>query len=73
MANGKENTGTRDATYNVISVLYHSLQAADTCEVYLRDANQAGDQDLANFFRDAQESNRQIADRAKQLLKQKLG
>jgi hypothetical protein len=66
-------TGTRDEHYNVISVLYHALQGAETCATYLQDAEQAGDQDLAQFFREAQDTFRQLGDRSKTLLRQRLG
>jgi hypothetical protein len=48
----ERTTGTRDEHYNVISVLYHALQRADTCATYLQDAEHAGDRDLAPFFRE---------------------
>jgi len=67
MANG---TGTRDATYNLISVLYHALQGAETYGQYASDAG--SDQDLANFFREVQQQEQQRADRAKQLLATRL-
>ncbi|HXH11446.1 MAG TPA: hypothetical protein VNP04_16990 [Alphaproteobacteria bacterium] len=65
-------TGTRDVHYNLISVLYHTLQGAETCVQYCKDAEQAGDQELASFFRDVQEEDRQRAERAKMLLRQRL-
>jgi len=64
------STGTRDTIYNLISVLYHALQGAETYEQYARNAG--GDQDLANFFREVQQQEQQRADRAKQLLAQRL-
>lgn len=72
MANETGNTGTRDVTYNLVSILYHALQGAETYEQYIRDA-EGSDQDLAQFFREVQEENRRRADRAKQLLSQRLG
>jgi rubrerythrin len=63
-------TGTKDATYNLVSVLYHALQGADLYEQYANDAG--GDQDLASFFREAQQQEKQRADRAKQLLAKRL-
>jgi hypothetical protein len=66
-------TGTRDVTYNLVSSLYHSLQAADTSEQYLQDARESGDRELEEFFRDFQEQNRDLAERAKNLLGAKLG
>jgi hypothetical protein len=72
MATSDRTTGTRDEHYNVISVLYHALQGADTCTTYLQDAEQAGDQDLVQFFREVQGTYRQLADRSKTLLRQRL-
>jgi hypothetical protein len=72
MAASEHTTGTRDEQYNVISVLYHALQGADTCAPYLQDAEQAGDQDMAQFFREVQGTYRQLADRGKTLLRQRL-
>ena len=65
-----DNTGTKDATYNLVSVLYHSLQGADLYEQYASDAG--SDQDLASFFREVQQQEKQRADRAKQLLAKRL-
>ena len=70
---GEQITGTRDEHYDVVSVLYHALQGATTCEKYRDDAEQAGDQELAQFLGEARDANRQLAERAKQLLKQRLG
>ena len=70
MADDQQATGTRDATYNLISILYHSLQGAETYEMYAADAGD--DQDLSGFFRQVQQEERQRADRAKQLLAQRL-
>jgi len=72
MADDRETTGTGDATYDLVSVLYHSLQGAETYEFFENDANEAGDQELAQFFREVQEEERRRADRAKQLLAKRL-
>jgi rubrerythrin len=63
-------TGTKDATYNLVSVLYHALQGADLYEQYANDAG--SDQDIADFFREVQQQEKQRADRAKQLLAKHL-
>jgi hypothetical protein len=67
MASG---TGTQDATYNLISVLYHALQGAETYAQYA--SNAGGDRDLASFFQEVQQQEQQRAERAKQLLAQRL-
>ena len=65
---GEPITGTRDEHYNLISVLYHALQGAENCEIYATDAEAAGREELAAFFRDAQATQRQLAEQAKELL-----
>lgn len=72
MADAPRLTGTRDTHYNVISVLYHTLQGAETLAQYIEDAEQAGDQELARFFREVQAEDRKRADWAKALLQQRL-
>ena len=63
---GEQTTGTRDEHYNLISLLYHALHGAENCEIYATDAEAAGDDDLAAFFRDAQAMQRQLAEQAKE-------
>jgi hypothetical protein len=69
---GEQATGTKDENYDVISVLYHSLQAASEIGQYISDAEEAGDQELVQFFRDYQESQRDFSERAKNLLGARL-
>ena len=73
MANGTGNTGTQDVTYNLVSILYHALQGAETYDQYIQDAQQGGDQELAGFFREVQQENKRRADRAKQFLARRIG
>ncbi len=61
-------TGTRDITYDLISVTYHLLQGAETINRYIGDAEREGNQELAQFFRETKEEYTRRADRAKQLL-----
>lgn len=72
MADDREVTGTGDATYDLVSVLYHSLQGAETYEFFESDAEEAGDQELVTFFREVREEERRRADRAKALLVTRL-
>jgi len=65
---GEQTTGTRDEHYDLVSVLYHALQGADTCNVYALDAEAAGDERLATFFREASVMQTQLAERAKGML-----
>ncbi len=65
---GEQATGTRDEHYNLVSVLYHALHGAENCERYVLDAEAAGDDRLAAFFREAQAVQVETAERAKELL-----
>jgi len=68
----KVNTGTQDTLYNLLSIIYHALQGAETYEKYINDAEQNGDQELAQFFREVRDVNTQRAERGKQLLSARL-
>src|SRR5207244_3139843 len=54
------------------SVLYHALQGGETCMQYLHDAEQAGDQEMVEFFHEVQECQRHLASRAKEMLMQRM-
>ncbi len=47
-------------------------QLAETYDTYISDAEGAGDQELAQFFREVQEEERRRSVRAKELLGRKL-
>ena len=68
----KANTGADNTTYNLLSVLYHALQGAETYEMYINDAEQSGDTELAQYFRDVRNENTKRAERGKQLLSARL-
>lgn len=72
VASAEQATGTKDETYNLVSVLYHALQGAETARQYIQDAAQAGDEELVQFFREAQDWQRHLATQAKAVLKQRL-
>ena len=54
-----EQTGTRDDTYDVISVVYHALQGAENCQIYAEDSE---DDQLREFFQKAADQQRLLAD-----------
>lgn len=70
--NSEKQTGTGDVTYNLISVLYHALQGAETYAMYARDAQHTGDQELAQYFQQLVDDERKRGDRARQLLKDRI-
>lgn len=65
-------TGTSNQHFDLISVLYHSLEGGATYEQYIQDAQQAGDNELARYFQDVKDTYCQLAQRGKDLLKQRL-
>ena len=58
-------TGTPNEEYNLVSVLYHALHGAETCETYALDAEAASNGELASFFRNVQATQRQVAEQAR--------
>jgi rubrerythrin len=71
MATGE--TGFEDVTFDLISVQYHSLKAGHDYGQYVRDAENAGLQDIAGFFREVMEQDSQRAQRCHQLLREISG
>lgn len=67
------STNTPDKDYDLISVIYHALEGAQTYAQYVEDASSVGDTELTQFFLQTQQSQISCADRAKQLLSQRLG
>ena len=65
-------TGTRDITYDLISVIYHQLQGAETYDRYIADARERNDDELAEFFGEVQEKNCEFAERGQRLLTTRL-
>ena len=65
-------TGASDPYYNLVSVLYHTLQAAQTYDTYISDADRLGDNELAQFLRQVQTEDRNRAQFAMQLLARRL-
>ena len=68
----EKQTGTTDENYNLINSLYHLLKGASNSEQYIKDAQEAGDQELVQFFKDWQDEQRNFSERAKNLLSSRL-
>ncbi|MHB1133346.1 MAG: hypothetical protein ACYC4L_13305 [Chloroflexota bacterium] len=66
-------TGASNIEYNLISLLYHTLQGNENLTKYEQDAKEAGDNEAAQLFRELRESNKQILDRGRQLLGTRMG
>jgi hypothetical protein len=65
-------TGTKDKDYNIIWFTEQCLDNVLRLENYAEDADRAGDTELADFFRRAQETSKKGADQGKQLLVSRL-
>jgi hypothetical protein len=65
-------TGTKDKDYNIIWFTEVCLSNVLRLETYIADAERDGDNDLAEFFRRAQNESRKGAEQGKQLLAQRL-
>ncbi len=69
-ANGGD--AASDELYGVVSVLYHALQGNETYAKYCDDARNAGDEELVEFFESCRAEESQRAQRAKELLADRL-
>jgi len=67
-----QQTSVSNQYYDLVSVLYHTLQASQTFTSYVQDAQQSGNQELAQFFQQIQRQESQWAEQAKQLLSRQM-
>jgi bacterioferritin (cytochrome b1) len=66
MATGE--TGFEDVMYDLVAVQYHSLKAGHDYGQYVRDAKNAGLDDIASFFGDVMAEDSRRAQRCHELL-----
>lgn len=72
MTNTEQATRTRNEHYDLVSILYHTLQEAETIQTYIDDARSKGDDEVAGFLAEVQQQDQDRAERAKQLLARKI-
>jgi hypothetical protein len=65
-------TGTKDKEYNLIWYVEACLDNALRLETYVKDADRAGDSEVADLFRKAQADSRKGAEMGKKLLRSRL-
>ena len=70
MATNGQTTQTDNATYNLVSVLYHALEGSVTYQKYAHDA--ASDNELQQYFTRIAQQTDESAQEAKRLLKERL-
>ena len=70
MAEGRSEraTGTPNKIYDLSSVLFHALEGGASYDQYIQDAEEAGDQELADFFRRVRNEDSNRADEAQRLI-----
>ena len=68
----EEKTRTSNAAYDLVSVIYHALQGAETYDRYIVDARERNDDELADFFTEVQQANCGFAEQGQRLLKTRL-
>lgn len=66
------STAVKDKNYDLISALQASLHYAWQVETYAQDAEQQGDNELAEWFRKIQHNNQKAADQGKEMLMRRL-
>jgi hypothetical protein len=65
-------TGTKDKDYDIIWFTQACMDNVLRLETYIKDAESAGDSELAEFFRRARADSRKGAEQGKQLLRTRL-
>ena len=68
MAEGERATGTPNTIYDLSSVLFHALEGGASYDQYIRDAEEAGDEELVDFFTRVRDEDSMRADEAQRLL-----
>jgi hypothetical protein len=62
----------RDENHDLIAVLYGALQGAELAAKAIKEAQAAGDEDLAEFFEETRDEHKERADEARRLLADRL-
>jgi hypothetical protein len=65
-------TGTKDKDYNIIWFTEQCLSNVLRLDTYAQDAERDGDNELADFFRRAQDASRKGAEQGKDMLRKRL-
>jgi hypothetical protein len=71
MATGE--IGFDDVTYDLVSVQYHALKAGHDYGQYVRDAKNAGREDIAGFFQQVMKEDSERAAQCHKFLKELSG
>lgn len=66
-----DNYPVKDKHYDLISTLYHAAKGVESTKQYAKDAE--GDDDAVALFNEAMRSYQTLGDKARKLLKERLG
>jgi hypothetical protein len=66
------NSPISNKEYDLVSVVYHCCQGIETGNKYASDASRAGDSEAEAFFKEVCDMNSRLAERGKQLLKDRV-
>src|SRR5438105_15321537 len=66
----RQQTNAPNIYFDLVSVAYNSLQAAQAASAYIQDAQQSGNQQLVQFFQSYQQTANQYAQQVQQILSQ---
>jgi hypothetical protein len=72
MAQGQQQFGVSNLEYDIVTTLSNLLQAEEVLTKYARDAQQAGEQDVAQIFEMIQKNNRDAASQLRSKLAKTL-
>lgn len=67
---GQITDSSKNLQYDLISTLYHACKSNTAIEQYIRDAQQSGNNEAAQFFQMVAQQDQQRAQRAQELLNQ---
>src|SRR5947209_17639054 len=70
---GQQTTNVQNVQFDLVSVAYHALEGATTYQKYAQDAQQGGDQELAQFFQQIAQQAASNGQMALQLLARRMG
>lgn len=65
-------TGVADHVYDLVLLMQQACEDVVRYERFAEDADRAGDEDLSDWLRELADSDREIAARARDMLKQRL-
>ena len=67
-----ERDTLKNKEFDLVSVVYNASQAVETCRQYIQDAREDGDQECERFFNSVVETNSDLIQQGKELLKNRI-